>query len=411
MRIAIYHNLPSGGAKRALFEWVKRLAPCHALDLYSLDESEHAYCDLRPFVIHHEFFPFAKHALFDSPLGRLNQMQRWRDLRDIEQLGKAVADRINGEPYDVVFANPCQYTLIPTLLKFVTIPTVYYLHEPFGPSFGRWFDRPYLKQPPWRQAVQRFDPLPRLYTNKLQSLRKESVLHTHLLLANSCFTQTEIQQAYGVTAPICRYGVNLADFYPMPEVVKGSHVLSVGALEPRKGFDFLIESLATIPPSERPPLHLACNAVDRNEEAYIRALAKQKEVELHILFDVATPQLAVEYNRARLCVYSPVQEPLGLVPLEAMACGVPVVGVAEGGVSETVRDGETGILVKRDPAAFAEAVRRLLNDPPLLDCYATQSKAYVANQWSWDSSTEALESFLIQTAARQSRRQSPSGIE
>ncbi len=68
------------------------------------------------------------------------------------------------------------------------------------------------------------------------------------------------------------------------------------------------------------------------------------------------------YNRARLCVYAPYLEPFGLVPLEAMACGTPVVAVKEGGIRESVVHGETGILTERDEAAFADAVTTLLFD-------------------------------------------------
>lgn len=406
MRIAIYHNLPNGGAKRALLEWVKRLSQDHYLGVYSLDQAEHAYCDLRPYVAQYEILAFAPRRSFRSPFGRLNQFQRWRDLVALERLGRVVAGRIDRTGYDVVFANPCQYTLIPTLLKFVITPAVYYLHEPFGPSFGRAFRRPYLKEEPWRQAIRQIDPLPRLYTDKRYALQKESVLRTQLLLANSRFTQAEMRKAYGVTAPVCRYGVNLADFRPMPDIPKGNHVLSVGALEPRKGFDFLIESLAHIPLPERPPLHLACNWVDPNEESYVRQLALHKGVELHIMCNLATAELAVEYNRASLCVYAPVREPLGLVPLEAMACGTPVVGVAEGGVSETVLDGETGTLVERDPVAFAAAVRSLLRDPGTVARYGARAKEYVAQEWSWDNSTAMLESYLLKAAGGEPVRRS-----
>jgi glycosyltransferase involved in cell wall biosynthesis len=283
-------------------------------------------------------------------------------------------------------------------LRYAKTPSVYYLHEPFGPSFQRAFRRPYIREEAWRRAANIVDPLPHLYWRKLYSLQRNSLLHTDLLLANSRFTQTQMYDDYGVTAPLCHYGVYLTDFRPLPDVAKGNHLLSVGALEPRKGFDFLVESLARIPAAERPPLSLACNEVDANERAYIEGIARQGGVELQILTNLSTSEMVLEYNKARLCVYSPVLEPLGLVPLEAMACGTPVIGVAEGGVSETVRDGETGLLVPRDPSAFAEAVRRLLSDPTTIDRFSAQAQAYVAREWSWDKSTALLESHLRSAA-------------
>ena len=69
------------------------------------------------------------------------------------------------------------------------------------------------------------------------------------------------------------------------------------------------------------------------------------------------------YRSADLLVAAPWYEPFGLTPLEAMACGVPVVGTAVGGLTDTVVDGVTGDLVPaRDPHALGTAIRRLLAD-------------------------------------------------
>ena len=79
------------------------------------------------------------------------------------------------------------------------------------------------------------------------------------------------------------------------------------------------------------------------------------------------PQSATKCWRlqpARATVYAPIMEPFGFVPLESMACGTPVVGVCEGGVRETIRHEETGLLVDRDPEF-------LLRPSPA--CWQTQS--------------------------------------
>lgn len=81
--------------------------------------------------------------------------------------------------------------------------------------------------------------------------------------------------------------------------------------------------------------------------------------------NLKTDQLVLEYNKAQICVYAPVLEPLGLVPLESMACGTPVVGVREGGVLESIVHEQTGLLTERDPAQFAGAVQHLLSNPAL----------------------------------------------
>jgi len=77
-------------------------------------------------------------------------------------------------------------------------------------------------------------------------------------------------------------------------------------------------------------------------------------------------------------------EPLGLVPLESMACGTPVIGVKEGGVRESIIDGQTGILIDRDAQALADAVIRLMESPELHERFSQNGITYVREQWNWD---------------------------
>src|SRR5262245_41716752 len=113
MRIALFHNVPSGGAKRAIYEWVRRLAPNHSIEAYTLSGADHSFCDIRPLVRKHRVFDFRARRLLRSPLGRLNQLQRWRDLHELTLVSHEIAEAINSGSYDIVFANTCLYTTIP----------------------------------------------------------------------------------------------------------------------------------------------------------------------------------------------------------------------------------------------------------------------------------------------------------
>lgn len=395
MRIALFHNLPSGGAKRAVYEWIRRLAPNNQIDVYTLSSADHTFCDIRPFVQNHRVFDFMPRKLFESPFGRLNQFQRWRDLGELTQIGRQIAKEINAGHYDVVFANTCYYTFIPTCLQWVEKPAIYYLHEPFGPTFARRFQRPYMQDNGWREKANRYDPLIKIYHHRLETLQLKSVRHTTRLLANSQFTQKQMKLAYDVDTPVCHYGVNIDTFHPRKEVRKEDFVLSVGELTPRKGFDFIVDSLGRIPIDSRPRLKLACNMVDSRERAYVEGLAVRYEVDLEVYTRLNADELAVLYNQAQLCVYAPVMEPFGLVPLEAMSCGTPVVGVAEGGVRESVISGFNGCLTDRDPAKFAQAVLSLIANPDLRKKFGRQAREYVVDKWSWDQSVNNLSNHLM----------------
>lgn len=394
MKIALFHNTPSGGAKRAIYEWTRRLAEKHQIDVYTLSSADHAFCDIRPYAQEHHIFDFTQHRLFGSPWGRLNQLQRWRDLNVLQQIGYQIARAIDAKQYDAVFAHTCLYTFIPTCLQFIETPTVYYLHEPFGRKFTRQFSRPYLNENNWRKRLNNFDPLIKLYNQRLAALQENSVHKTSQLLANSSFTQECMKSLFDIETPVCHYGVNAERFSPLIANCKKKFVLSVGELSPRKGFDFLIESLAHIPPSQRPLLKIACNMVSTEERNYIESLASRLDVPLQILTHLNAEQLQTEYNQASLCLYAPVLEPFGLVPLEAMACGTPVVGVREGGVRESIIHEQTGLLVERDPKRFAEAVCQLLSRPELRDEYGRNGREHVLNNWSWSGSVAAVEAHL-----------------
>jgi glycosyltransferase involved in cell wall biosynthesis len=328
------------------------------------------------------------------PLGRLNQLQRWRDLRDLVKIGQHLANMIDKDRYDIVFAHTCMFTVIPTVLMYLETPSVYYLHEPFGPDFQRSINRPYMQTRRAQNTLDRFDPLIVLFLRRRYAIQRDGVRHATGMLANSAYTQSWMHREYGIEAPICSCGVNQEDFRPAPTCPKDNCVISVGEMSPRKGFDFLIESLGKIPSPERPNLKLICNSVNLAERAYIESLASNHGVDLIIMTNLDAHQMAKEYSRALFCVYAPVMEPFGLVPLEAMSCGVPVVGVNEGGVAESIVHGATGLLVERDSERFAQAVRHLLSHRDELANFARNCREYVVSNWTWERSVACLEKHL-----------------
>ena len=399
MKIALFHNLPSGGAKRAIYNWVQGLAGSHTIDVYTLSTADHDFCDIRPFVENYYIFKFYPRKMFRSPLGRLNQLQRWRDLIDLESLNHKIAKKINKGGYDLLFANPCLYSGVPAVLQYIEIPSVYYLHEPFDRKLKNNNTRTYTSNGRWRSYIDRVDPLIWLYRHKIAITQFRGIVKATQLLANSQFTLEHIRDDFGVEPLLSPYGVNLTNFHRIKNIAREDFVISVGEMTPRKGFDFIIECLGRIPIDQRPPLILACNNVNIRELKYIQDLADHSGVNLQVLTRLDTNELRDLYNRALLCIYTPVHEPFGLVPLEAMACGTPVVAVNEGGVRESVIDGVTGRLVNRDTAEFASAVTLFLKNPELVEQYGLNAEEYVTKNWTWSGSVANLEKYLFEAMA------------
>jgi glycosyltransferase involved in cell wall biosynthesis len=99
-------------------------------------------------------------------------------------------------------------------------------------------------------------------------------------------------------------------------------------------------------------------------------------------------------------IYSSRLEPFGLAPLEANACGTPVIALAEGGVRETIVPGENGLLAANArPATLAAAVQKLIADPTLAAHLRSRCRAVVLARWQSSAAAERLEAALRDTLA------------
>jgi len=168
-------------------------------------------------------------------------------------------------------------------------------------------------------------------------------------------------------------GVDLTRFTasgPREERRPGMHRLVIACrLVERKGIGNAVTALADMPDAE---LHVAggpdAAELDRDPQARrLRSLAASLGVADRLVLRgrVDRDAMPALLRSADVVVCAPWYEPFGIVPLEAMACGVPVVATAVGGQIDSVVHGVTGVHVPpRDPAALAAAVRELLADEP-----------------------------------------------
>jgi glycosyltransferase involved in cell wall biosynthesis len=119
---------------------------------------------------------------------------------------------------------------------------------------------------------------------------------------------------------------------------------------------------------------------------------------------ISDAELVAFLNKAALLLYTSRLEPFGLAPLEANACGLPVVGIAEGGIRETIQDGINGFLVDPEPESIARAAERLLHDLGLAKRLGETAADYVRREWDVEESVTRLETILVQVASAGSSR-------
>jgi len=114
---------------------------------------------------------------------------------------------------------------------------------------------------------------------------------------------------------------------------------------------------------------------------------------------ISDAELVAILNKATLLLYTSRLEPFGLAPLEANACGLPVVGIAEGGIRETIQDGVNGFLVDPEPESIARAANQLLQNPALTRRLGETAADYVRREWDVEESVTRLETILLQVTS------------
>ena len=208
-------------------------------------------------------------------------------------------------------------------------------------------------------------------------------------------TQEEVRGLVRIGVPraqltVVPAGVDSERFSPDgPAAERDPHtprILSVGKLVERKGFGEVIQAMRYVPGAEvvvigGPPADQL--SADPGASS-LRALAERLQVGDRFRMVGAIPfrELPRWYRSADLFLAGEGQEEQEV--LEAMACGVPVVGAAVGGLGETVADGLTGDLVPaRDPRALGKALRRLVNDKVRRFTYATAALDRARQAYSW----------------------------
>jgi glycosyltransferase involved in cell wall biosynthesis len=399
MRIAVWHNLPSGGGKRALYDHVRGLVERgHTVESWCPDTADQSYLPLGALVPEH-ILPLVQPKRPCGPLARL--ASPYRDiverLRAMDRHCRQCAAAIERGGFDLLFANSCMFFRAPAVGRYVALPRVLYLQEPYRWLYEAlprllWAAPPAPGRDWWRPAHLRATLRDRIRLPALRIQAREeqaSAAAFHSILVNSLFSRESVLRAYGLDAKVCYLGIDTELFsdYNMP---REAVLVGVGAFVREKNIRFVVEALAAVRPP-RPRLVWIGNVSSPGYLEELKRLAASAGVAFEPRVRVEDRELVELLNRALAMVYAPRLEPFGLAPLEAGACGLPVVAVAEGGVRETVIDGVNGLLVEHDAAAMARAIERLRDDRDYARSLGAAGIQLVRDRWSLKAALDRLE--------------------
>jgi D-inositol-3-phosphate glycosyltransferase len=209
-------------------------------------------------------------------------------------------------------------------------------------------------------------------------------------------------------------GVDAAEFWPIPKAQARATlglpsqeriVLQLGRMVPRKGVDTAIRSIAALNQQANLPSQLIVvggespepDPVLTPEIGRLQTLTHQLGIANRVTFAGQQPRDALKYyySAADVFITTPWYEPFGITPLEAMACGTPVIGSNVGGIKFTVKDGETGYLVPpQQPDQVCDRLAFLYHHPHLLNLMGRQAIRHVAAQFTWPKVSSAIATLI-----------------
>jgi glycosyltransferase involved in cell wall biosynthesis len=271
---------------------------------------------------------------------------------------------------DAVVANFYLTTYPTAIVTGLYRPKGYYFVQGYEPSF--FVCNPSRKAPP------------------VQCLLARASYHLPLCYFTiSTWLQEVLRDVTGRVAVVINDGVDTTVFSPHFPAKKWEDtriVMSLGRKDPNKGLCDLLEAVRILG-NQLPDLRLLIATQDRE-------LVVNTPVLTEIVYPADDEELAMCYRRADVFVFSSLREGFGLPPLEAMACGTPVVTTDCGGVLDYAEDEvNCSVVPVQDPQAMAEAMHRILDDKDSAKRFSEAGRK-TACQFTWDVMVDKFESLL-----------------
>lgn len=255
------------------------------------------------------------------------------------------------------------------LVRKANIPVIYVANHTYAQQFGHFKKKIYLF---------------------LMLLEKIGYVMSKKIIAISSTTKKSLVHDYGIPPEkiiVIPVGINLDEFKPLDDIKKiPSSILYVGRLDKRKGVQYLIRALRYVVKGfPMAKLYIIGNGNLRDS---LEKLARNEKVDDHVTFlgKVPMKDLVKWYNKAEVFVLPSLFEGFGIVVLEAMACGTPVIGTKVAGIVDIIENKKTGILVPpEDEKKLGEEIKRILNSPKMRKKIVYISRRYLKKKFEWES--------------------------
>lgn len=235
------------------------------------------------------------------------------------------------------------------------------------------------------------------FMHRLARLEEETAQNATLIVTISKYSLEKIQKHYGIDQSKIRIapnGVDVEKFKPTQNIEAARRqfglgnepcVLFVGSLIPRKGLPFLVEAAKKIVKEQAETKFIIVGDGPLKNQLANSLETANLSGNFKFFGNLKEDALSAVYNCADVFALPSIQEGQGIVLLEAQASGKPVVAFEVGGVNEALRNGETGLLVKRGSSdELADALLKLLGDGALRESMGINGRRFVTKNFTWD---------------------------
>ena len=364
MRIAVFYHLPFGGAKRVVRDHVKGLTALgHEVDVYTYVHEKDIF-EPGEFADNEYLYPLRQKAINLPFIKRVTQ-----DINTfyfLKQLHKKIAKDIDARGYDIVLVHIDIFTQAPFLLSFLQTKSVYFCLEPLRMVYE------YSLKVPDNLAF-----INKVYEQNNRAVRKkidrDNARHATYTLAISYFGREYMIHAFNLYPEISYLGVDEALFKPQ-KVKKKNQVLFVAEREYIYGYDLAEAAMQLIPAEKRPDLKIMFGTKKSQR--------------------ISDKDFVKTYNESVVTLSLSRFDTFGLIPLESMACEVPVIALNVAGYRETVLDGKTGFLTEFNPKEIAEKIMLFFDNSQLAEEMGKEGRKWVEKKWTWNNQIKILEKLL-----------------
>ena len=323
IKVAVFENLSSGGARNLMISNLKYLNKQKNVQLSIFKSSS----KINNFIEYLDYI-------------------YWKGFKE----AKKTAEIIN-KKNDILLLYHSWITKTPYILKYINIPTIYICHE----GLREFYDPALTRKKTIKSLISDYIRYPLFYIDKHIVQNQQKLI----LVANSHFSKRILENLYNTKTIVIYPGIRFNKY--KKTVKKKNIIISVGAIQKYKGFDFLVDVFSYIPLKKRPELIIVGNGGDRNYIQNIKRKALELNVSLKIYKNISDSELVRLYRQATSFIYSPINEPFGLVVLEAMSLGLPIIADKHGGgYVEVLRNTENILIEQRDPKIWAKKIVEFL---------------------------------------------------